>query len=89
VARRFVEEGAEAIGCAPDLLALPALAVLSAGIGASRVVEIKRSWREGATLFLAVVASPGEKKTPAANAARRPVLKRQAEKRQEFKTKRE
>jgi putative DNA primase/helicase len=63
--------------------------VLSAGIGASRVVEIKRSWREGATLFLAVVASPGEKKTPAANAARRPVLKRQAEKRQEFKTKRE
>src|SRR5215207_3696705 len=89
VARRFVEEGAEAIGCAPDLLALPALAVLSAGIGGSRVVEIKRSWREGATLFLAVVASPGEKKTPAANAARRPVLKRQAEKRQEFKTKRE
>jgi putative DNA primase/helicase len=88
-ARRFVEEGAEAVGCAPDLLALPVLAVLSAGIGASRVVEIKRSWREGATLFLAVVASPGEKKTPAANAARRPVLKRQAEKRQEFKTKKE
>src|SRR5215207_1954304 len=88
-ARRFVEEGTEAIGCAPDLLALPVLAVLSAGIGASRVVEIKRSWREGATLFLAVVASPGEKKTPAANAARRPVLKRQAEKRQEFKAKKE
>jgi hypothetical protein len=88
-ARRFVEEGAEAIGCASDLLALPVLAVLSAGIGGSRVVEIKRSWREGATLFLAVVASPGEKKTPAANAARRPVLKRQAEKWQEFKAKKE
>jgi hypothetical protein len=88
-ARGFVEEGAEAIGCAPDLLALPVLAVLSAGIGGSRIAEIKRSWREGATLFLAVVASPGEKKTPAANAARRPVLKRQAEKRQEFKAKKE
>jgi hypothetical protein len=88
-ARRFVEEGMEAIGCAPDLLALPVLAVLSAGIGASRVVEIKRSWRESATLFLAVVASPGEKKTPAANAARRPVLKRQAEKRQQFKANKE
>jgi hypothetical protein len=85
--RRFVEEGAEAIGCARDLLAIPVLAVLSAGIGGSRVVKIKRSWREGATLFLAVVASPGEKKTPAANAARRPVLKRQAEKRQQFKAK--
>jgi hypothetical protein len=57
-ARRFVEVGTVAIGCAPDLLALPVLAVLSAGIGVSRVVEIKRSWREGATLFLAVVASP-------------------------------
>ena len=88
-ARRFVVEGAEAIDCTPDLLALPVLAVLSAGIGGSRVVQIKRSWREGATLFLAVVASPGEKKTPAANAARRPVLKRQAEKRQEFKVKKE
>jgi putative DNA primase/helicase len=88
-ARRFVEKGAKAIGCAPDLLALPVLAVLSAGIGASRVVEIKRSWREGTTLFLAVVASPGEKKTPAANAARRPVIMRQAEKRQQFKAKKE
>jgi putative DNA primase/helicase len=86
-ARRFVEVGAVAIGCAPDLLALPVLAVLSAGIGASRVVEIKRSWREGATLFVAVVASPGQMKTPAANAARGPVLKRQAEKRQEFRAK--
>ena len=88
-ARRFVEEGMEAIGCAPDLLALPGPRRALGGIGASRVVEIKRSWREGATLFLAVVASPGEKKTPAANAARRPVLKRQAEKRQEFKANKE
>ena len=38
-ARKFVEEGAGAIGCAPDLLALPALAVLSAGVGGAG------SWR--------------------------------------------
>lgn len=85
VARVFVEEVAEAIGCAVDLVAAPVLAVLSAGIGASRVVEIKRSWREGAALFIAVVAEPGDKKTPAANAAKQPVMRRQAEKRSEYK----
>jgi putative DNA primase/helicase len=63
------------------------LAVLSVGIGASRVVEIKRSWREGVTLFIAVVAEVGDKKTPAANAAKRPVMRRQAEKRNEYKAK--
>jgi putative DNA primase/helicase len=86
-ARAFVEGAAEAIGCAVDLIAAPVLAVLSAGIGASRVVEIKKSWREGVTLFIAVVAEPGDKKTPAANAAKRPVMRRQAEQRSEFKVK--
>jgi hypothetical protein len=33
------------------------------------VVELKRGWRESAALFLAVVSSPGTKKTPAAKAA--------------------
>jgi len=50
-------------------------------------VEIKKSWHEGAALFVAVVAEPGDKKTPAANAAKRPVMRRQAEKRSEFKNK--
>ena len=86
-ARAFVEGAAEAIGCTVDLIAAPVLAVLSAGIGASRVVEIKRSWREGVTLFIAVVAEAGDKKTPAANAAKRPVMRRQAEQRSEFKVK--
>ena len=86
-ARTFVEGAAAAIGCAVDLVAAPVLAVLSAGIGASRVVEIKRGWREGVTLFVAVVAEPGDKKSPAANAAKRAVMRRQAEKRSEYKAK--
>jgi hypothetical protein len=83
--RKYVKGAAEAIGCAVDLIAAPVLAVLSAGIGASRVVEIKRGWREGVTLFVAVVAEPGDKKSPAANDAKRPVMRRQAEKRSEYK----
>jgi hypothetical protein len=87
--QRFVMEGSEAIGCPPDLLALPVLATLSAGIGASRVVEIKRGWTEGASLFLGVVAPPGAKKTPAAKAATEPVRERQGRLQREHRKKME
>jgi putative DNA primase/helicase len=77
--RRFVREAGAAIGCPTEMIAVPLLGTLSAGIGASRVVQLKRGWREGATLFLAVVAPPGTKKTPAAKAATAPAWERQAE----------
>jgi hypothetical protein len=71
--RRLVEEAMASLGCAPEL------AALSSATGASRVVEVKGGWREGATLFLAVVASPGAMKTPAAKVAKKPVFERQRE----------
>jgi putative DNA primase/helicase len=77
--RRFVREAAAAIGCPSEMIAVPLLGTLSAGIGASRVVQLKRGWQEGATLFLAVVARPGTKKTPAAKAATAPAWERQAD----------
>jgi hypothetical protein len=77
--RRLVEEATASLGCAPELVALPMLAVLSSAIGASHVIEVKGGWREGATLFLAVVASPGAMKTPAAKVAKKPVFERQRE----------
>jgi hypothetical protein len=77
--RRFVKEAATAIGCPPELVAVPLLGTLSAGIGASRVVQLKRDWSESATLFLAVVASPGSRKTPASKIAIKPVWERQSE----------
>jgi hypothetical protein len=86
---RFVREGSEAVGCPPELLGLPVLAVLSSAIGASRVVQIKPSWKEGASLYLGIVAPPGAKKTPAAKAATEPVRKRQAELQREYREKTE
>lgn len=53
------------------------LAVLSSAIGTSRVVEVKGGWREWAALFVAVIASPGAMKTPAAKVAKRPAFERQ------------
>ncbi len=75
--RQLVGEAEEALGCAPELVALPMLAVLSSAIGTSRVVEVKGGWREWAALFLAVVASPGAMKTPAAKVAKKPAFERQ------------
>ncbi|BBL79307.1 hypothetical protein RxyAA322_11610 [Rubrobacter xylanophilus] len=75
--RPLIEEAESALGCAPELVALPMLAVLSSAIGTSRVVEIKGGWREWASLFVAVVASPGAMKTPAARVAKKPAFERQ------------
>ncbi|MDQ3301769.1 MAG: DUF3987 domain-containing protein, partial [Actinomycetota bacterium] len=75
--RTLIEESEKALGCAPELVALPMLAVLSSAIGTSRVVEIKGGWREWPALFLAVVASPGAMKTPAAKVSKKPAFDRQ------------
>jgi hypothetical protein len=86
--RRFVEEVARAIGCPPDLIAIPMLGTLSAGIGASRVVRLKRKWLESAALFLIVVAKPGSKKTPAQKAATEPVWDKQSELKRRYRVER-
>src|SRR5215217_3774818 len=77
--RPLIEEATASFGCAPELVALPMLATLSSAIGTSRVVEIKGGWREWPALFLAVVASPGAMKTPAAKVAKKPAFERQRE----------
>ena len=73
----LIKEAEAALGCAPELVALPMLATLSSAIGTSRIVEIKGGWREWASLFVAVVASPGAMKTPAAKVAKKPAFERQ------------
>lgn len=77
--RQIVEEGSKSIGCPPDLVAIPVLGVLAAAIGASRTIAIKRSWREGTTLFMGVIAPPGAKKTPAAKLAISPLWRYQSD----------
>jgi hypothetical protein len=75
VLSRFVSEAATAIGCPPDLVALPALAAAGASIGNSRVISPKAGWSEGATLYGAVIADSGERKSAAVAAALKPLRK--------------
>lgn len=70
---RFVKEGATAIGCDPAYLALPALAAAAAAAGTTRAVELKPDWAEYPILWAMVVADSGSKKTPAFNAALKPL----------------
>jgi putative DNA primase/helicase len=72
----FVREAALSTGVPEDYVGVPALAALAQGIGAARVVQIKRRWKEGTTLFLAIVSPPGTKKSPAADAVMAPVWER-------------
>src|SRR5215218_2755735 len=87
--RRFVREAATAIGCTPDLVAVPLLGLLSSAIGNSRQVQLKRGWKESAALFAVVVAEPGDKKTPAQKAALAPVWQAQDRFKRKYRERRE
>ena len=76
--RQLIKEASAAIGCPPEFVALPMLAVLGSAIGNSRVLKLKDGWEEGAAVYAAVVADPGEKKTPAYKVAIAPATKHQA-----------
>jgi len=82
--KQLIKEAATSIGCPPEFVALPMLAVLGSAIGASRALKLKRTYEQSAAVYAAVVAKPGDKKSPAARVALAPVLRRQAEMRSEY-----
>jgi hypothetical protein len=82
--RRFVREAAVSLGCAPDLVTVPLLGLLSAAVGNSRQVQLKRGWKESAALFVVVVAEPGDKKTPAQKVALAPLWQAQKRLKREY-----
>jgi hypothetical protein len=69
----YMAATSEALDVASAFLAVPMLSVLSAGVGASVQLELKRSWREPATLWTAVVAPSGSTKSAALQQVLRPV----------------
>jgi hypothetical protein len=82
---RYVEEAAASLSCPPEMVAIPAIAALSGVMGRTREIRIKRGWTVSGSLYLAVVASAGEKKTPAQSAAIFPVEKLQGTLRKAYK----
>jgi hypothetical protein len=80
----LVKEGAAALPCPLDFIAVPMLAVLGVAIGTSRGLEIKPRWVEGPRINSAVVADPGSKKSPALALAMAPLYARQEQYQQTF-----
>jgi hypothetical protein len=70
----LVPASAEAIGCDPGLVTLPALAVAAGCIGNSRAIVVKKNWIEPIVTWSLTVAESGGHKSPAYNAAVGPLL---------------
>ncbi|QEH34273.1 hypothetical protein OJF2_28080 [Aquisphaera giovannonii] len=70
---RLVRDGADAIGCPPDFLAVPALVAAAGAIGRSASLLLKHGYFASTTLFAACVGPPSDGKTPALKAATRAV----------------
>lgn len=83
--RSLVNAGAEALGCDPAYVALPALVVAAAAIGNTRRLRLKRSWTVPAVLWGAIVGESGTLKTPALKLVMRPLVRLQAQAFQEYK----
>jgi hypothetical protein len=87
--QKLITEGAAAIGCPADFIAMAMLVTLGSAIGNSRRAQVKRGWTEGAGIYGAVIAIPGEKKTAAQALATGPAIKEQIKLREEHREKME
>jgi hypothetical protein len=87
--RQFVREAAASVGCPVDYTGLSALAAVSAAIGDTRRIVIKKDWTEGAAIFGMIVGGPASKKTPAMTLALRPVRERQMALKNEYERQKE
>ena len=75
----FVREAAAAIGCPPEMVALPLLANAAACLGNRKSLRLKSTWVERPILWTAVVSPPGTAKSPAQDEASRALFRLQAE----------
>jgi hypothetical protein len=87
--RQFVREAAASVGCPVDYMGLSTLAALSAAIGDTRRIVIKRDWTESPAIFGMIVGGPASKKTPAMTLALRPVRERQMALKNEYERQKE
>ncbi len=75
----FIHIAAKSIGCDSSYIALPMLSALASAIGNTRRIRLKPGWDEPAIVWTGIVGDSGTAKSPALDAALRPVRKRQHE----------
>jgi len=75
--RNLVKAASYAIPCSPDLVALPVLVAAASAIGNSWAMHVKRGYIEPPIFYAAIVARPGDGKSPAVGYAMRPIYESQ------------
>lgn len=73
----YIQNAAEAIGCAACMIALPLLSAIASAIGNARAIVLKNTWIEPAVVWSAIVADSGCLKSPAIDAGVLAVSKRE------------
>jgi uncharacterized protein DUF3987 len=87
VARDFVSEASASIGCDESMLAPHVLLTLGAAIGNTYRISPKRDWEESSSLWIATIAHSGDGKSPAFEAATRPIGEEEYRLKLEYDTK--
>ncbi len=65
VLKPLVVEGARAIQCPPDYIAIPLLTCMGGAIGRTRVLQVKEGWEEPTAIWTVIVGRTGTTKSPA------------------------
>ena len=73
--QRFCQGVADVTLTPPDMAGSAMLATASAAIGQSISIQLRKTWRESALLYLLVVAPPGSTKTPTLKMVVNPLTK--------------
>ncbi len=73
IARRYVVASSRATGAPVGFVATPLLVFAGTALGNEHSIELKTGFRQRATLYAAVVAPPGQMKSPAIDHARYPL----------------
>ena len=73
VLQPLIIEGATAIQCPPDYIAIPLLTSMGAAIGRTRVLEVKPGWKESTALWTVIIGTSGTAKSPAFDLVTQPL----------------
>ena len=87
--RRFTEEAAASVGAPVDHAATAMLAVASAAIGSTRVARVKRDHVEYPVMYAAIVAGPGQGKSPLIATVAGPAWRQETQAHDQWKADRE
>jgi hypothetical protein len=75
----FLQRASTALPCPPDFLGVSMLAVLGTALGNTCRLQVKEGWIEAPRIYSALIARPGERKSPALELVTAPIHSLQRE----------